>query len=164
MSAGRDFKYIVRIAGTDVQGKEKVPYALLKIKGIGYNTAKAICYTLKIDPSKRLGDLQDGEIKKISDFITSKKMTGIPVWAFNMSRDYEEGIGLHLILTAHILNAKRDIEREKKARSWRGIRHSLGLKVRGQRTRTTGRTGSTVGVSRRKVAQPQGGASQQGGK
>jgi small subunit ribosomal protein S13 len=48
---------------------------------------------------------------------------------------------------------KEDIEREKRIKSWRGIRHALGLKVRGQRTRTTGRTGITVGVKRKKTAQ-----------
>ncbi|MEM2885380.1 MAG: 30S ribosomal protein S13, partial [Thermoproteota archaeon] len=38
---------------------------------------------------------------------------------------------------------------------WKGLRHSLGLKVRGQRTKTTGREGRTLGVSRRAVAEAQ---------
>ena len=45
---------------------------------------------------------------------------------------------------------RKDIEIMKKIRSWKGIRHSLGLKVRGQRTRTTGRLGLTVGVKRKR--------------
>jgi small subunit ribosomal protein S13 len=60
-----------------------------------------------------------------------------------------------------IFYVRNDIEREKRTKSWRGVRHTLGLKVRGQRTRTTGRTGMTVGVTRRKVAQPQQSSQQQ---
>ena len=43
---------------------------------------------------------------------------------------------------------RKDVEREKAANSWRGFRHTFGLKVRGQRTRTTGRKGGAVGVAK----------------
>ncbi len=43
---------------------------------------------------------------------------------------------------------RNDIEREKATNSWRGFRHMYGLKVRGQRTRTTGRKGGAVGVAK----------------
>ncbi|MHA1596704.1 MAG: 30S ribosomal protein S13, partial [Candidatus Asgardarchaeia archaeon] len=56
----------------------------------------------------------------------------------------------HLLGSDLILRINMDIQREKKLRSWRGMRHALGLKVRGQKTRTTGRTGRTVGVRRKK--------------
>jgi len=46
---------------------------------------------------------------------------------------------------------RSDIERLRRIKSWRGLRHSLGLKVRGQHTRTTGRKGMAVGVSRARV-------------
>ncbi|MEM2618451.1 MAG: 30S ribosomal protein S13, partial [Candidatus Hadarchaeales archaeon] len=46
---------------------------------------------------------------------------------------------------------KADIGRERKIRSRRGIRHELGLPVRGQRTRTTGRKGLSVGVMRKEA-------------
>ncbi len=57
---------------------------------------------------------------------------------------------MHLVGAELLYYVRRDIEREKKIRSWRGIRHALGLKVRGQRTATTGRLGMTIGVHRRK--------------
>jgi small subunit ribosomal protein S13 len=47
-----------------------------------------------------------------------------------------------------VLTVKSDIDLMKEIKCWRGIRHMLGLKVRGQRTRTTGRTGITVGVKK----------------
>ena len=55
---------------------------------------------------------------------------------------------MHLIGSELILKVKADIELMKKIKCWKGIRHSLGLKVKGQRTRTTGRTGVTVGVTK----------------
>ncbi|BCU67465.1 30S ribosomal protein S13 [Sulfolobales archaeon HS-7] len=162
MSTREEFRHIIRIAGVDISGNEKVPYALLSIKGIGYNTAKALCYILNIDANKRLGELTEGELKKIENIITSKKIEKIPSWILNRRKDYEEGADIHLVTSELIFYAKRDIEREKKIRSWKGVRHSLGLKVRGQRTRTTGRSGGTVGVSKKRAAQP--GGAQQGGK
>jgi Ribosomal protein S13 len=58
---------------------------------------------------------------------------------------------MHLVSSELIFYARQDIEREKKTRSWRGVRHSLELKVRGQRTRTTGRFGASVGVKKKRV-------------
>jgi small subunit ribosomal protein S13 len=59
---------------------------------------------------------------------------------------------MHLIGSDLLLYARRDIEREIRIGSYRGIRHKLGYKVRGQRTRTTGRLGMTVGVRKKREA------------
>jgi small subunit ribosomal protein S18e len=45
---------------------------------------------------------------------------------------------------------REDLERMKKARIHRGLRHFWGIKVRGQRTKSTGRRGKTLGVQRKK--------------
>ena len=60
----------------------------------------------------------------------------------------ETGENLHLITSDIELTVRNDIEREKAVSSWRGIRHMFGLKVRGQRTRTSGRKGGAVGVKK----------------
>jgi len=73
----------------------------------------------------------------------------------NRRRDLKTGKDLHLHGSDLVLTIKEDIEREKKIKSWRGVRHSLGLKVRGQRTKTTGRKHAAVGVLRRAIAQAQ---------
>ncbi|MEM3102642.1 MAG: 30S ribosomal protein S13, partial [Candidatus Caldarchaeum sp.] len=73
----------------------------------------------------------------------------------NRSRDPSTGRNLHLIGADLDLAVKEDIQTMMRTKSWKGIRHSLGLKVRGQRTRTTGRSGMTVGVSRKAAAQAQ---------
>ncbi|MGY5853448.1 MAG: 30S ribosomal protein S13, partial [Candidatus Thorarchaeota archaeon] len=64
-------------------------------------------------------------------------------------RDRMSGRMLHLTGADLQFAHKNDIDRLRRIRSWRGIRHSLGLKVRGQHTRTTGRHGMAVGVSRK---------------
>ena len=145
-----EFKYIVRIAGTDIDGRLKVPYGLALIKGVGINLAYAICRSLKIDTEKRIGFLTDAEIKKIESALEDISKVNLPSWMLNRRKDYETGEVKHLTGADLIYVVRQDIEREKRIKSWRGIRHALGLKVRGQRTRTTGRTGITVGVKKRK--------------
>ncbi len=154
------FKYIVRLFGQDVDGTMKVPYALAMVKGIGYNTARAIVRQLAIDKDKRLGELSDSELKKIEEALSDKTIKGLPSWMLNRRKDYDSGLDLHLVTSELIFYARNDIEREKKVKSWRGVRHALGLKVRGQRTRTTGRSGATIGVKRTKATPTAGGAAQ----
>ncbi len=149
MSA-QGFRHIVRIAGVDVEGDLLLPYGLAKIKGIGYNFALALIRVLGYDPRLRVGFLTDEDVKRIEDAINNPSKYGIPIWYFNRRKDYVTGEDKHLIGADLIFAARQDIEREIKIKSWRGIRHALGLKVRGQRTHTTGRIGPTVGVSKRR--------------
>lgn len=151
----RAFRQIVRIAETDIDGSLPLPYGLSEVKGIGYNFAVAIIRALGLDPSMRTGYLTDEEVKKIEALISSPEKYGFPPWVLNRRRDPTLGINRHLVSSELIFYTKEDIEREKRIKSWRGIRHALGMKVRGQRTRTTGRTGMTVGVRKRRQAQPQ---------
>jgi len=150
LSTSRTFKYIVRIAGTDIDGSLKTAYGLAEIKGVGVNLAYGICRRLGIDPEMRIGYLTEEEIKKIEDLLANPLNYGIPRWVLNRRKDYTTGKDMHLIGAELIYYVKQDIEREKKIKSWRGIRHALGLKVRGQRTRTTGRLGLTVGVRKKR--------------
>ncbi|MBW9141333.1 MAG: 30S ribosomal protein S13 [Candidatus Aramenus sp.] len=151
----QQFRYIVRLFGQDVDGTMKTPYALAMVKGIGYNTARGILMKIGIDKDKRLGELSDSELKKIEEALSDHAIKYLPSWMYNRRKDYESGRDMHLVTSDLIFYVRNDIEREKRIRSWRGIRHMYGLKVRGQRTRTTGRTGTTVGVKRSKGAQPQ---------
>jgi len=144
------YRYIVRIAGVDVPGELRVVDGLSLVKGVGYNFALALCRLVGIDPYKRVGFLSDGEVERLESALSNPISIGVPVWMLNRRKDIESGRDLHLIGADLIYYVKRDIDREKRIRSWRGIRHALGLKVRGQRTATTGRVGMTVGVKRRR--------------
>ena len=144
------FRHIVRIAGVDIDGNLKLPYGLLRIKGVGYNLALIICRVLGLDPNLRVGYLSDEDVKKIENVINNPLSYGLKPYLLNRRKDHVTGKDTHLIGSDLIFVVRQDIEREIKIKSWRGVRHALGLKVRGQRTHTTGRTGITVGVSRRR--------------
>jgi len=144
-----EFKYIVRIGDTDIDGSLPAVYGLAKIKGIGYTTALAILRKLGIDPHMRLGYLSETRIRELDEKVRDITQLGFPSWLYNRRKDYTTGKDLHLIGADLVFYARQDIEREKRIKSWRGLRHSLGLKVRGQRTATTGRLGMTVGVSKK---------------
>ena len=146
----REYRHIVRIAGTDISGELQLAWGLSKIKGVGYNFAMAICRVLGLDPKMKMGFLTEAEVERIEDALRDPAKYGIPSWMFNRRKDYETGKDMHLVGSDLVFYARQDIEREIRIRSWRGIRHALGYKVRGQRTHTTGRLGPTVGVKRRR--------------
>lgn len=141
------------MAGVDLPGDKAIAYAIADIKGIGFNTAYAVLRKLGIDPHRRLGTLSDEEVEKLSDALKSIEKLGLPEWMLNRRRDPVTGESRHLITSDLLLTVRNDIESMKKIKSYRGVRHALGLKVRGQRTRTTGRTGLTVGVKKGKPTQ-----------
>ncbi len=152
-SEKEDFKYIVRISGTDLDGNKKVPYGLTRIRGIGRRTVDIICNLADIDPKKKIGYLTDEEVKRLSEIIDSYHDQNIPQWLFNRRKDYSTGKDLHNIGSDLVMGLRDDLNLLRKIRSYRGIRHELGLPVRGQRTRTCFRKGLSVGVSRKKVPQ-----------
>lgn len=148
-----DFRHIVRIRGTDVPGSERVVYGLLKVKGLGVNLASAISCVLGFDSERQIGTLAEEDVTRIEDVLSDPKKYGIPSWYLNRPKDRESGKDLHDTGPDLMLRVRSDIERLQKIRSWRGVRHMLGLKVRGQRTRTTGRKGRSVGVKRSTLRQ-----------
>ncbi len=145
----RETRLIVRLLGTDLDGTKHVPYALAKIYGVGINFGYAVARAVGIDPMTRLGQLTDQQLALLEDAITNPGKYGIPTWMWNRRRDPVTGKDTHLVGAELNLTMREDIEREKRIKSWRGVRHMLGLKVRGQRTRTTGRKGGPVGVVRK---------------
>lgn len=144
-----EFKHIVRIADTDLDGNKPLVHALTGIKGIGLRMARAITNHLGLNAREKLGNLSDEEIEKLKKFI-EENIENLPSWMLNRRKDLYTGKDLHLLGKDVDLAKKLDIERLIKIRAYRGIRHARGYKVRGQRTRSTGRTGQTVGVQRRK--------------
>ncbi len=146
----QEFRPIVRFLGTDLDGSLKTPYALTAVKGIGVMLGYAIARAAGVDPEKRLGFLSDEELRRLEEVAKDPLGHGIPAWMLNRRRDLTTGKDLQLYGSDLVYAIREDIQREMRIKSWRGVRHSLGLKVRGQRTRTTGRFGTAVGVSRRR--------------
>jgi small subunit ribosomal protein S13 len=109
---------MARISGVTIPDNKQVQIALTYIYGVGPKFAKDTLADTKIDPTIRVKNLTDAEISKIQDYINGHFIV--------------EG-ELQRIVTGNIKRL-RDIN------SYRGIRHKLGLPVRGQRTRTNART------------------------
>jgi small subunit ribosomal protein S13 len=145
-----EFKHIVRLMGNDLDGTKNVAYALTKVKGINIRLANAMIKKANIPQEKRLGFLTDAEIRKMEEIVKNLEDSDLPVWLLNRRKDMETGKEIHLTTSDLDLQLKADIEKMKATRSWRGYRHAYGLKVRGQRTRTTSRKGKSVGVRKRR--------------
>jgi small subunit ribosomal protein S13 len=147
----REFQYIIRFIGTDIEGAQPVTYALTSVKGVAINLANAIIEKSGISPEARMGFLSSAEVEKIEDILKNPVKYDIPLWLLNRRKDRETGNDLHLLGSDLLLQTKNDIDQMKKIRSWKGFRHSYGLKVRGQRTKTTGRKGKAIGVKKKQV-------------
>jgi small subunit ribosomal protein S13 len=139
----------------DVDGTLKAAYALARVKGVSFNLANAVLRTAKIDPEKRAGFLTEAEIEKIEDVVKEPARYELPAWLFNRRKDAESGKDSHLISADLVLRTKMDIDQMKNIKSWRGYRHAYGLKVRGQRTKTTGRAGKALGVKKKELVAKQ---------
>ena len=149
----REFNYIVRLHGTNVDGTKLVPFALTDVKGVGVRLARAIVKQLGLDHTERLGNLSDADVRRLEDAVDNPQSVGLPTWMVNRRKDPMTGEDLHVLTSDLDLRNKDDIDIMRETRSWKGDRHSKGLKVRGQRTKTTARKGRSVGVSRARVRQ-----------
>lgn len=153
-----EFQHIVRIVGNDIPGAKKMIVGLTQIRGIGYTFANAILESLKISTNSNIGNLTDSQVQLIEKIIKDPSSANFPKWFLNRQKDVETGETKHLITSDIALTVRNDIEREKSINSWRGYRHMYGLKVRGQRTRTSGRKGGAVGVQKGGKVLPAGAA------
>lgn len=152
-----EIKYIVRVANVDLDGTSRVQYALTGIKGVGIRVSKLIARKADVDPNAIMGYLPPEQVERIKAIVDNID-ANMPVWMLNRRNDIYTGENRHLLGTDLILGVKEDINLMKKIRSYKGIRHERGQKVRGQKTRSTGRTGATVGVVRKKEAAIAGGS------
>lgn len=134
---------IVRILSKDIEGSMKVYTGLTKIKGVSWALSNAACGALKIEKSKKIGQLTDAEIKKVSDFLKNPQ---VPEFLLNRRKDPESGNNKHIIGVDLELANEFDVKRLKKIKSYRGLRHTLGLPMRGQRTKSNFRRNRRKGA------------------
>ncbi|MFW6376075.1 MAG: 30S ribosomal protein S13 [Thermoplasmatota archaeon] len=149
-----DFKYIVRLKDTDLDGEKTVLFALRDIKGVGTRVAETIVKSTDIDLNRRIGTLEDEEIDDLRKVLEGFS-ENVPTWMVNRKRDPLTGENNHFFGTDLDMVHREDINRMKKISCYKGIRHERGLKVRGQRTKSNGRTGMELGV-KKEVAQAAG--------
>ncbi len=143
-----DFRYIVRMANTDLDGTRSVTYALTAISGVGIRVADGLADLAAVPRYERLGNLSETQTDQIESALSNLGET-VPMWMVNRPKDWETGLDLHLFGSDVEVRRRDDINRMKMIRSYKGVRHESGQKVRGQRTRSNGRTGLTVGVTKK---------------
>jgi small subunit ribosomal protein S13 len=118
--------------------------------------SNAVIKKAGVNPDVRVGFITDSDISKIEDVIRDPAKYGIPGWLFNRQKDSTTGKDLHLLSAELIFKVKTDIDQAREIRSWRGYRHAYSLKVRGQRTKCTGRAGKALGVKKKTLQQKPG--------
>ena len=152
---GQEIRGIVRMAGRDLKGHWTIPRSLKTIRGIGINLGQLISDVvlreLKVKPNAMIGELDEHQMKKLEDILTHPEKYGVPKFMLNRQREFITNETHHLISTDLGYAVKQDVDHEKESYTWRGYRHAYGQKVRGQHTRSTGRSGMTVGVLRKAV-------------
>jgi small subunit ribosomal protein S18e len=144
---------------------QKVMYALTKIKGVGRRYSNLVCKKADVDLNKRYsfhslrwaigrvltiysaGELTSEELERIVTIIQNPTQYKIPTWFLNRQRDIVDGKDSQILANGVDSKLRDDLERLKKIRAHR---HYWGLRVRGQHSKTTGRRGRTVGVSKKK--------------
>ena len=144
------FNHILRILNTNVSGKQKIMYALTAIKGCGRRFSNLVLKRAHIDLNKRAGELNEEEIEKIVTIIQNPSSYDIPEWFLNRRKDVVDGSTNQIVSNNLDAKLRDDLERMKKVMMPRGLRHWWGIRVRGQKTCTTGRKGKTMGVSKKK--------------
>jgi small subunit ribosomal protein S13 len=125
---------MARIAGVNLPTQKRLEIGLTYIYGIGRSTAQKVVKELELDPDQKIRDLTDEEVTKLRNYIDGElEVEG------DLRRDRAQAI-----------------KRLTEIGSYRGIRHRRGLPVRGQRTKTNGRTRKgpkkTVGRGKKAVA------------
>ena len=109
---------MARIANVVIPDQKQIQISLTYIYGIGPVHARNILEATKIDPTTRVKDLSEADLKKLRDEIDSN---------YTVEGDLQRVVG-------------GNVKRLKDIGSYRGIRHKNNLPSRGQRTRTNSRT------------------------
>ena len=140
---------IIRLAETNLDGGKKVKDGIRNIRGVSFMMSNAISKVSGLG-GKKISDLSDEEKEKLEDMIMHPERHPIPSWMYNRKRDPNTGEDKHLAVSELEFTQKMDVDLMRKLKTYKGVRHSAGLPVRGQRTRGSFRKGKTVGVSKRK--------------
>ncbi len=140
---------IIRFMETDIDSSLRIDRALMKIKGISFSFAHAVVGALQLH-GKRMEELTDEEMKRLEDCIMNPKKYGIPAFMLNHQKEFHTGEDMHLTVSKLAIKLREDTMRLKRIRSYRGIRHELGLPVRGQRTKSTFRKNKKVKIKKKK--------------
>jgi small subunit ribosomal protein S13 len=157
-----DLRYFVRIGQTDLDGTKSVERSLIEMNGIGRRSARLIADKADVDRTATFGRLEDDEIERVVDHVENFA-DEVPDWLANRRKDFYTGETTHEIGNDLELTRQHDVNRMKMIDSYKGVRHKRGQKVRGQRTKSTGRTEGTIGVNVEAIKEEQAEEEAEGG-
>jgi len=140
-----NFRYIVRVSDTDLDGTRPVALALTGVRGVGLRLAEVACALAQVPATERIGNLPEPTVETIETTLASLP-SKVPDWMVNHRHEPMMGETLHYVGPDLDTRRRDDVNQMKMIRSYRGVRHERGQKVRGQRTRSNGRTGMAAGV------------------
>ena len=143
---GEDIQYFVRIGRTDLDGTKSVERALTDMNGVGRRVARIIAEKAEVDRRDVLGALDQEDIDTIVELVEGYA-DEVPEWLTNHQSDFFTGETTHETGNDLQMSRRQDINRMQMIDSYKGVRHQRGQKVRGQRTKSTGRTEGTIGVN-----------------
>lgn len=132
----KNFKYIVRVANTDLKGEKPLLLGLQRIKGIGFIMANAILSKTGLSKTQRVGNMNDEDVATLDKAVRSINDLNLPSWLLNRRKDMETGEDKHIISNDLVFTIDNDKKHLQKIRSYRGFRHAWGLPSRGQRTQS----------------------------
>ncbi|NIO22781.1 MAG: 30S ribosomal protein S13 [Candidatus Aenigmarchaeota archaeon] len=144
----KEVKNIIRVGETNLDGSKSVEVGIRQVKGVSFAYAHAVVKAFGFE-NKTIGDLSESELKTLEKIMANPGEHKIPSWFFNRRKDPDSGNDKHLITSNLELTKRMDIDKMKKVKSYRGVRHMFDLPVRGQRTRGSFRKGKVVGVARK---------------
>ncbi|PIN98686.1 MAG: 30S ribosomal protein S13 [Candidatus Diapherotrites archaeon CG10_big_fil_rev_8_21_14_0_10_31_34] len=149
-----ELRLIVRIANKDLNGKSKIPKALMEIKGVSHRIAKIIAKMFEketgIKWDSKMGELPEDKDKKLEEIVLNPEKFKVPLWNLNRQKEYDTGEDKHLIMADLDFDERNIHQRMSKIKSYRGLRRGWGLTVRGQKTKSTHRgKGPAVGVQKK---------------
>ena len=152
----KEIRYIVRIAGKDLDGNLPIYKALSGIKGISHRMGTIIAVQFEkqsgVAFDSKLGLIEEDKDKELEKIVQKPEEFGVPNWALNKRKDFNSGRDWHATMAELDLELRKDLQRLKMIKSYRGLRHSWGLPVRGQRTKSTHRgKGPVVGVTKKEA-------------
>ncbi|ACV48695.1 MULTISPECIES: 30S ribosomal protein S13 [Halomicrobium] len=141
-----ELRYFVRIGQTDLDGTKSVERSLTDMNGIGKRAARIIAEKAGVDRQALFGALDDEDIEAVVEKVEGYA-DEVPEWLTNHQNDFYSGETTHEIGNDLQMQRRADVNRMQMIDSYKGVRHKRGQKVRGQRTKSTGRTEGTIGVN-----------------
>ena len=154
-STEEDLQYFVRIGGADLDGTKTVERSLSELNGIGTRMARLVAEEADVDRTATFGLLDEADIEAVVD-VAENLAAHVQSWMTNRQNDFFTGETTHLVGTDVEEKRRHDINRMKLIESYKGVRHKRGQKVRGQRTKSTGRTEGTIGVNVEEIREEMG--------